>query len=94
MGEIISKMPIFTYLCVIPPRHKHANFFFPKVVILPTHLPTYFYYTYLTLIFTFYYGARIIKLSKGEICAANFIPPANGASQGNYFKAKMAVFKA
>ena len=25
---------------------------------------------------------------------ANFIPPVNGASQGNYFLAKMAVFRA
>ena len=30
----------------------------------------------------------IYKLSRGEICMANFIPPANGASQGNYFEAK------
>ena len=37
------------------------------------------------------------KLSRGEICVANFIPPANGASRGNYFQAKipkMAVFEA
>ena len=37
------------------------------------------------------------KLSRGEICVANFIPPANGASQGNIFQAnipKMAVFEA
>ena len=30
-----------------------------------------------------------LKLSRGEICVANFIPPANGASQGNYFQAKI-----
>ena len=38
----------------------------------------------------------IIKLIKGEICAANFIPPANGVSQSNYFLAKipkMGVFE-
>ena len=29
------------------------------------------------------------KLSIGEICVANFIPPANGASQGNYFLPKI-----
>ena len=29
------------------------------------------------------------ELSRGEICVANFIPPANGASQGNYFQAKI-----
>ena len=37
------------------------------------------------------------KLSRGEICVANLIPPANGASQGNYFLAeipKMDVFEA
>ena len=37
------------------------------------------------------------QFSRGEICVANFIPPANGASQGNYFQAKipkMAVFEA
>ena len=28
------------------------------------------------------------QLSRGEICVANFIPPANGASQGNYFPPK------
>ena len=28
------------------------------------------------------------KLSSGEICVANFIPPANGASQANYFLPK------
>ena len=28
------------------------------------------------------------KLSGGEICVANFIPPANGESQGNYFLTK------
>ena len=36
------------------------------------------------------------KLSKGEIFVANFIPPANGASQANYFlpkSHKLAVFK-
>ena len=36
------------------------------------------------------------QLSRGEICAANFIPPANGASQGNYFlpkSHKLAVFE-
>ena len=30
-----------------------------------------------------------IKLSRGEICVANFIPPANGVRQGNYLLAKM-----
>ena len=30
-----------------------------------------------------------IKLSRGEIRVANFIPPANGASQGIYFLAKV-----
>ena len=38
-----------------------------------------------------------LQLSRGEICVANFIPPANGASQGNYFLAKipkMDVFEA
>ena len=37
------------------------------------------------------------QLSRGKICVANFIPPANGGSQGNYFLAKipkMAVFEA
>ena len=29
-----------------------------------------------------------VKLSRGEICVANLIPPANGASLGIYFKAK------
>ena len=28
------------------------------------------------------------KLSSGEICGANFIPPTNGASQANYFLPK------
>ena len=35
------------------------------------------------------------KLSRGEICVANFMPPANDVSQGNYFQAKipkMALF--
>ena len=27
----------------------------------------------------------INKLSRGEICVANFIPPGNGASLGGYF---------
>ena len=27
---------------------------------------------------------EIIKLSRGEICVANLIPPANGASLGSY----------
>ena len=27
---------------------------------------------------------EIMKLSRGEICVANFIPPANGVSQGSY----------
>ena len=39
----------------------------------------------------------IIKLSRGEIFVANFIPLTNGASQGNFFQAripKMAVFDA
>ena len=43
------------------------------------------------------YNKNIIQLKRGEICVANFIPPANGASQGNYFLAKiqkMAVFDA
>ena len=38
-----------------------------------------------------------LQFSRGEICVSNFIPPANGASQGNYFQAnipKMAVFEA
>ena len=29
------------------------------------------------------------KLSRGEICVANFIPPANGTTQGKYFLPKM-----
>ena len=29
--------------------------------------------------------SKYIQLSRGEICVANFIPPANGVSQGNYF---------
>ena len=29
------------------------------------------------------------KLSRGEICVANFIPPVNGERQGNYLLAKM-----
>ena len=39
----------------------------------------------------FYIKQRIdnILLSRGEICVANFIPPANDASQGNYFLAKI-----
>ena len=28
------------------------------------------------------------KLSRGEICLANFIPPANGASLGRFFVKK------
>ena len=28
------------------------------------------------------------KLSRGEICVANFIPPTNGASQGSYLVKK------
>ena len=28
-------------------------------------------------------------LSRGEICVANFIPPVNSVSQGNYFLAKI-----
>ena len=31
-------------------------------------------------------GNFYIKLSRGEICVANFIPHVNGASQGNYFQ--------
>ena len=42
-------------------------------------------------------GNFYIKLSRGEICVANFIPPVNGASQGNYFQPvkipKMAVLR-
>ena len=40
---------------------------------------------------------QIIKLSRGEICVANFIPHENGASQGIYFLGKIpkiAVFEA
>ena len=37
--------------------------------------------------------ASKIKLSRGEICVANFIPPANGASQGNYFLPKNVIPK-
>ena len=36
------------------------------------------------------------KLSRCEICVANSYPPANGASQGNYFlpkSKKLAVFE-
>ena len=36
------------------------------------------------------------QLSRGEICVANFIPPGNGAIQGNYFlpkSQKLAVFE-
>ena len=50
------------------------------------------------------FEALSCQLSRGEICVANFIPPVNGASQGNYFlakvpkmavvEAKMAVFEA
>ena len=29
-------------------------------------------------------GIKYNKLSRGEICVANFIPLANSASQGNY----------
>ena len=39
---------------------------------------------------------KFTKLSRGEICAANFILPANGASQDNYFlpkNHKLAVFE-
>ena len=38
----------------------------------------------------------VYKLSRGEICVANFIPPANIASQGNYFlvkSQKLALFE-
>ena len=28
---------------------------------------------------------NVSKLSKGEICVANFIPPVNGASLGSFF---------
>ena len=34
------------------------------------------------------YFEIINQLIRGEICVANFIPSANGASQGNYFRAK------
>ena len=30
-------------------------------------------------------------LSRGEICVANFIPPANGARQGNYCRPKSQI---
>ena len=33
--------------------------------------------------------AHLIKFSRGEICVGNFIPPVNGASQGNYVLPKM-----
>ena len=33
-------------------------------------------------------GNKILKLNRGEICVANFIPPANGASQGSYLVQK------
>ena len=48
-------------------------------------------------------GEINFKLSRSEICVANFIPPGNGASQGNYFLpkshklvngSKLAVFEA
>ena len=32
------------------------------------------------------------KLSRGEICVANFMPPADGASQGTIFGIKNTVF--
>ena len=32
-----------------------------------------------------------LQLSRGEICVANFIPPADGARQGNYFLAKNVI---
>ena len=32
---------------------------------------------------TFFTLKNIIKLSRGEFCVANFIPPANGASLGS-----------
>ena len=35
------------------------------------------------------YQGAIIKLSRGDICVANFTPPAKSASQVNYFLTKM-----
>ena len=31
------------------------------------------------------------KLSRGEICAAGFIPPGNGAGLGSYFKGELFI---
>ena len=39
--------------------------------------------------FTALLSSEINKLSRGKICVANFKPPANGASQGNYIQAKI-----
>ena len=39
------------------------------------------------------WSVRPFEVSGGEICVANFIPPANGASQGNYIGSnKMLLF--
>ena len=40
------------------------------------------------LFYDFFPLGHIYKLSRGEFCVANFIPPANGAGQGNYFLPK------
>ena len=43
---------------------------------------------YLKLFKQWKYTKKYYELSRGEICVANFIPPANGTSQGNYFLPK------
>ena len=42
-------------------------------------------YLYLSLLGKFLSATKKSKLSRGEICVANFIPPANGASLGRFF---------
>ena len=46
-------------------------------------------FTFTVPLAPFFIPTRQIQLSRGEICVANFIPPANGARQGNFLLAKM-----
>ena len=43
---------------------------------------------FLVCVLSGHVSKTFIKLSRGEICAANFIPLANGASLGSYFCVK------
>ena len=65
--------------------------------LFPTHPPEIVpNFTKLDGCQTFSWPNFHLKLSRGEICVANFIPPVNGASQGNYFlpkSHKLAVYE-